>query len=154
VNQHWAEFGRNVYQRFDYEDLDASSANRVIEHLNGIISGGPTVWAKYPFGESTQIVSADDFYYTDPVDSSITKNQGIRFLFSDGSRLIWRISGTGSVGATIRLYMEQVSLDAPGTNTVSLPPSTYDRLKAFADYALSVSRIQELTGRLSPTVIT
>ena len=95
------------------------------------------------------VVSADEFEYKDPVDGSVSKHQGIRYLFGDGSRLVFRLSGTGSVGATIRIYIEQYEKDSSKTGRASS-----DALSPLVDVALKFSKIKEYTGRSAPTVIT
>jgi phosphoglucomutase len=94
----------------------------------------------------------DDFEYVDPVDGSVTVKQGIRFIFTDGSRIIFRLSGTGSVGATVRLYMERYV--APGGAEGSLGLQTGEALKDLVTAAAEVSKLKEFTGRDEPTVIT
>lgn len=99
VRDHWAEFGRNFFSRYDYEAVDAAAADRMVAHLRAVIASSKK---GDKFGDFA-LESADDFAYTDPVDGSVSKNQGIRFVFQDGSRIIVRLSGTGSAGATVRL---------------------------------------------------
>ena len=96
-----------------------------------------------------QVKSADEFEYTDPVDGSFSQHQGIRFLFEDGSRIIFRLSGTGSVGATIRLYIEQYVSDSSKHTQ-----ETADALKTLVTIALGLSDMEANTGRKEPTVIT
>lgn len=102
VTRHWKHYGRNYYSRYDYENVDAQAADQLMTHL---ISQFPH-WNEQPYA-----LRADIFDYTDPIDHSISRNQGIRFIQKDGSRIIFRLSGTGSVGATIRIYFEQYSKD-------------------------------------------
>ncbi|KAH9301626.1 hypothetical protein KI387_013209, partial [Taxus chinensis] len=107
VREHWATYGRNFFSRYDYEECESDGANRMVEHLRVLI-------AKAKAGEkygSYTLKFADDFSYTDPVDRSVALKQGIRFIFTDGSRIVFRLSGTGSSGATIRLYVEQYEPD-------------------------------------------
>ena len=99
VREHWAEYGRNFFSRYDYEAVDAAAADKMVAHLRAVIASSKR---GDKFGEFA-LESADDFAYTDPVDGSVSKNQGIRFVFQDGSRIIVRLSGTGSAGATVRL---------------------------------------------------
>ena len=99
VREHWAEYGRNFFSRYDYEAVDAAAADTMVAHLRAVIASSKR---GDKFGEFV-LESADDFAYTDPVDGSVSKNQGIRFVFQDGSRIIVRLSGTGSAGATVRL---------------------------------------------------
>lgn len=143
--EHWKEFGRNFFSRYDYENCDSGDANKMMDHIRGIIANSSKGTM---FGEF-ELDFADDFEYTDPVDGSVAKKQGLRFVFTDGSRIIFRLSGTGSSGATIRLYIEQYSAD----------PSTYgndaqESLGPIIQVALGISRLQEYTGRDKPTVIT
>lgn len=98
VEAHWAQYGRNVYSRYDYEGVDSDAAAKVVEHLESVIAAAKK---GDKFGDYV-LETADNFAYTDPIDGSIATGQGIRFVFQDGSRIIFRLSGTGSAGATIR----------------------------------------------------
>ncbi|KAI9078198.1 hypothetical protein K1719_039812 [Acacia pycnantha] len=145
VNEYWATYGRNFFSRYDYEECESESANKMIEYLRESISKSKP-GDKYG---SYVLKFADDFTYTDPVDGSVVSKQGVRFVFTDGSRIIYRLSGTGSAGATIRIYIEKFESD----------PSKHDAdaqtaLKPLIDLALSVSKLKEFTGREKPTVIT
>lgn len=147
VESHWKEYGRNYYSRFDYEGVDTEQANAVMKHLSEeIIGKAQPDSTKY---KSFTVKLADNFTYNDVFDGSVSKNQGIRLIFTDGSRLVWRLSGTGSVGATIRLYIEKY--EAPSGN---LHQETQSALKELVEIAAEVSRLKELTGREKPTVIT
>jgi len=144
VNKHWKTYGRNFYSRYDYEQVDSDKANQLMAHLvqsqTDLVgkSLGPFV-----------VAAADEFEYTDQFDSSVSSHQGIRFLFDDGSRIIFRLSGTGSTGATIRLYLEQYEADESKFNQ-----ETQDALRDLVKVALEISKMQEFTGRDAPTVIT
>jgi phosphoglucomutase len=150
VREHWARFGRNYYCRYDYEGVDAAAADAVMAHLRGKVaegaaaggggggSGGPFVLAK-----------ADEFSYTDPVDGSVSARQGLRFIYADGSRIVFRLSGTGSVGATLRVYIEKYE---PVGGDHNLP--TAAALKELVGVALGLAEIEHFTGRKEPTVIT
>ena len=144
VQAHWAKFGRNFYSRYDYEALPTEAANGVMQHLRDSFA---TLTGKQ-FGKYT-VQTCDDFSYTDPVDGSISKGQGIRLLFSDGSRIIFRLSGTGTEGATLRVYLEAFEADATQHHL-----DAQVALKALIDIALQVSELQNRTGRDKPTVIT
>ena len=152
VREHWRKYGRNYYCRYDYEGVDTAAATAVMEHLGGLVTkhsgkgGAPT-----PLGTSGnyRLACADNFTYHDPVDGSVSKNQGLRFIMEDGSRVVYRLSGTGSVGATIRVYIEKFEGD-PTKHT--LP--TAEALKELVSIALSISNLEKLTGRKEPTVIT
>ena len=106
VREHWADYGRNYYSRHDYEEVDAAAANGLMEHLRSQLEVLPG--RILPAGT---VETADDFTYTDPVDGSVSKNQGIRILFTDGSRIVFRLSGTGTAGATLRVYLERFEPD-------------------------------------------
>merc|ERR1719243_464443 len=99
--------------------------------------------------QGMEIKTNDVFEYNDPVDGSVSKNQGIRFIFTDGSRIIFRLSGTGVAGATIRLYLEKY--EAP---TGDLGKHQFEVVKPLAAIALEISKLKEFTGRNTPTVIT
>jgi phosphoglucomutase len=98
---------------------------------------------------SFEVAEADDFSYTDPIDGSVSKNQGLYIKFTDGSRIIFRLSGTGSSGATVRLYVERYSKEEK-----EYPLDAQDGLKPLIEVALSVSKLQEFTKRQEPSVIT
>ncbi|KAH8495999.1 hypothetical protein Peur_055306 [Populus x canadensis] len=151
VRNHWATYGRHYYTRYDYENVDAGAAKELMAYLvklqsslaevNEIVSGIRS--------DVSKVVHADEFEYKDPIDGSISKHQGIRYLFEDGSRLVFRLSGTGSEGATIRLYIEQYEKDPSKTGRDS-----QDALAPLVAVALGLSKMQEFTGRSAPTVIT
>ena len=103
MTAHWREYGRNYYSRHDYEEVDAEAANALMADLRGRLS---TLAGQHG------ITAADDFAYDDPVDGSRTTAQGIRLLFEDGSRIVYRLSGTGTAGATLRVYIERYEPDA------------------------------------------
>ena len=144
VREHWAHFGRNVYSRYDYEGLPTEVAQGVMQHLQesfATLSGAQ-------FGKYT-VQLCDDFSYTDPVDGSVSKNQGVRILFSDGSRIIFRLSGTGTEGATLRVYLEAYEAD---TSRHHLDAQV--ALAELIGIALQISELRQRTGREQPTVIT
>jgi len=143
---HWKEYGRNFFSRYDYEGCDSESANKMIDYLRNTILPNATKGSK--MGAFT-VETADDFEYTDPIDGSVASKQGVRIVFSDGSRIIFRLSGTGSSGATIRLYIEQYESDES-----KFLLDAQDALKPIIETALEVSKLQEFTGRDKPTVIT
>jgi len=144
VKAHWAEYGRNVYSRHDYEAIPTENANSVISHLRDQFNAltGETLG-------SYQVKTCDDFSYTDPVDGSVSKLQGIRILFTDGSRIVFRLSGTGTQGATIRIYLE-----AYDPNTANHHLDAQDALQEMIQIALQISDLKARTGREKPTVIT
>lgn len=145
VKDHWATYGRNFFSRYDYEECESEGANEMIAYLRGLVS---TSKAGDKYGSYT-LNFADDFSYVDPVDGSVASKQGVRFVFTDGSRIIFRLSGTGSAGATVRMYVEQFEPDASKHNV-----DAQTALQPLIDLALSVSKLKEFTGREKPTVIT
>ena len=144
VQEHWQQYGRNYYSRHDYEGVDISKANTLISNL---LAALPNLKGKQ-FG-NYQVEYADDFSYTDPIDHSVSHNQGIRIGFTDGSRIVFRLSGTGTQGATLRVYLE--SYESDPAKQQSDPQTALASLIAIAD---EVAQIQALTGREQPTVIT
>jgi phosphoglucomutase len=142
VEGHWREFGRNYYSRHDYEEVDADYANGLMKGLRDQLP--KLVGAKAAGGV---IATADDFEYHDPVDSSVSKNQGIRLVWEDGSRIVYRLSGTGTAGATLRVYIEKY-------DDTNLAMETQAALAPLIDYADKVAGIKARTGRNEPTVIT
>ncbi|KPA78190.1 putative phosphoglucomutase [Leptomonas pyrrhocoris] len=150
VEEHWATYGRNYYCRYDYEEVDAEAAHAVMEKVE------TTTSTDVPALNGVACKTIDNFSYTDPIDHSVSTKQGVRVLFDDGSRFVLRLSGTGSSGATIRLYLEQY-MD-PETVKAHLAAKTLPTagmaLKALIEIALSVSQMESFTGREAPTVIT
>ena len=144
VKRHWLQFGRNVYSRHDYEDLPLDAANGVIDHLREQF----TSLAGKTFGHYT-VKTCDDFSYTDPIDGSVSTKQGLRVLFTDGSRIVFRLSGTGTAGATLRIYLEAFE---PDTNKHDLDAQTL--LAEMIQIALNLTELKARTGRDTPTVIT
>jgi phosphoglucomutase len=144
VREHWAKYGRNVYSRYDYEALPTADAQAVMQQVKN--SFGSLVGAQ--FGSYT-VQHCDDFSYTDPVDGSVSTGQGIRVLFSDGSRIIVRLSGTGTEGATLRVYLE-----AYDANVANHHLDAQVALHELIQVALQITQLKQLTGREQPTVIT
>lgn len=144
VFQHWRDYGRNFYTRHDYEAIDTGKANDLMAHLRSFI-GKKDVPAL-----GTKILTlSDDFAYHDPVDNSDSKGQGIRFLFKDGSRIIFRLSGTGTEGATLRVYIENYEPDPAKQGG-----DTQTALADLIQIARNLAEIESRTGRNAPTVIT
>ncbi|HEY9597640.1 MAG TPA: alpha-D-glucose phosphate-specific phosphoglucomutase [Cyanophyceae cyanobacterium] len=144
VREHWQIYGRNYYSRHDYEAVDSDRANTLMENLRSSLS----TMKSTQLG-SYQVEYADDFSYTDPVDGSISQKQGIRIGFTDGSRIVFRLSGTGTQGATLRVYLESYEPDVAKQNLD--PQEALADLIAIAD---DVAQIRTLTGMDKPTVIT
>ena len=144
VREHWQTYGRNYYSRHDYEGVPKDQANTLMDTLRSAI---PTMKGQQ-LGAYT-VDYADDFSYTDPIDSSVSQKQGIRIGFTDGSRIVFRLSGTGTQGATLRVYLESYEADA--TQHGQDPQVALGALIAIAD---QVAQIRTLTGMEQPTVIT
>jgi len=144
VREHWARFGRNYYSRHDYEAVDSGAAAALMDELRGKLAtlAGQTL-------DGRKLKLADDFAYTDPVDGSVAERQGVRLVFEDGSRIVLRLSGTGTEGATLRLYLERYEAD-PAQH--DLP--TQEALAPLARIADQLADIRERLGRDQPSVIT
>jgi phosphoglucomutase len=141
---HWASYGRNYYTRHDFEEVDLSAATALMDALRARLSALPG----QSFG-ALKVEAADDFAYHDPVDGSDTPAQGIRVMFAGGSRIVYRLSGTGTVGATLRVYLERY--EPPGENL------GLDAQAALADLialSRSLAEIEQRTGRKEPSVVT
>ena len=145
VREHWATYGRNYYTRHDYEEVDAAIANKLVDDLRAGLPG----LAGRNLADDLQIAYADDFTYHDPVDGSTSARQGIRIGFTDGSRIVVRLSGTGTVGATLRVYLERYEA-ADGRHDLETQ-SALDSLIGVAD---ELTGIKQRTGRQEPSVIT
>ena len=146
LNKHYEQFGRNYFSRYDYEEVESKGATQMITNLRTMVneSKSETIGQVH---SGYEIVDCDDFTYTDPIDHSVSTKQGVRFIFKDGSRIIFRLSGTGSQGATIRLYVEKYSREEVNLKTA-------DAIKDLIEIALKISNLEGLTGRKTPTVIT
>ncbi|NOS94792.1 MAG: alpha-D-glucose phosphate-specific phosphoglucomutase [Methylotenera sp.] len=144
LKAHWLEFGRNVYSRHDYESIPTDAANDVIAHIKLQFTSLPN----QRFGSYTVKV-CDDFSYHDSIDGSVSNNQGIRILFTDGSRIVFRLSGTGTEGATLRIYLEAFEPDSAKHHL-----DAQVALAEMIQIALQISQLVERTGRVTPTVIT
>ena len=144
VRDHWKTFGRNFYTRYDYEEIPTETANGVMSHIREQLPQLP--------GRSIgnrRVKIADDFSYQDSVDGSTSSQQGLRILFEDGARIVYRLSGTGTQGATIRIYIESYESDAQKQDV-----DAQLALSELIAAALDVAQLKEKTGREKPTVIT
>jgi phosphoglucomutase len=144
ARDHWQRFGRNYYARHDYEGLEIDGAEALMAHLRGSLAGlaGRTV-------EGLTIEVADDFTYHDPVDGSVSANQGVRVMFEGGARIVYRLSGTGTEGATLRVYLERYE---PGPGQLDLDPAP--ALQRIIAAARAIAQISQFTGRSEPSVET
>ncbi len=144
VHEHWQKFGRDIYCRHDYEAVENDIANDIVEHLRGQLDSLPN----QSFGDYT-VSYADEFSYLDPIDGSESPNQGIRIGFSNGSRIVFRLSGTGTVGATLRIYLERYEPDAGQHDQ-----ETQTALAELIELAEQFCEVKKRTGRNGPCVIT
>jgi phosphoglucomutase len=144
VQAHWRKFGRNYYTRYDYEGIETAAANGLMEHLQSGLDDLPGTVL-----EGHTVDYADNFTYTDPVDGSVSENQGIRIGFTDGARIVFRLSGTGTEGATLRVYLEAFEPDPEKQGH-----ETADVMQALVGVATGIAEIETRTGRKAPTVIT
>ncbi|MBX3529235.1 MAG: alpha-D-glucose phosphate-specific phosphoglucomutase [Rhizobiaceae bacterium] len=144
VVAHWREFGRNYYTRHDYEEVESEAANGLMADLRGKLGVLPGL--KFA---GLVVETADDFAYHDPVDGSVSRNQGIRVLFQGGSRVVFRLSGTGTSGATLRVYIERYEPDA-AQHGIETQEAVADLIRA----ADEIAGIAQRTGRDRPSVIT
>jgi len=138
IRDHWKKYGRNYYSRYDYEGLETEQADDIFSKLKSRMN---------QFADEKSGNKADIFEYTDPIDGSVATNQGLRFMYEDGSRFVFRLSGTGSSGATVRIYLERYDKE-------NVEFETADALKDLVQKALEYSEINQVSGRDGPTVIT
>ncbi len=143
AREHWATYGRNYYTRHDFDEVDLSAAQGLMAHMREATATLPGK----AFGALT-VEAADDFAYHDPVDGSDAKNQGVRVMFKGGSRIVYRLSGTGTVGATLRVYIERYE---PPTG--DLGEETQAALTDLIALSRSLAEIEKRTGRTAPSVI-
>jgi phosphoglucomutase len=144
VRAHWRRFGRDYYTRHDYEAVDSERASGLLDNLHHELAG----LTGRRFG-AFEVQSSDDFCYTDPVDHSVSSGQGVRILFKGGARIVFRLSGTGTEGATLRVYLERHEPDPEHQNQ-----DPQSALKELIDIADGIAGIRERTQRPGPDVIT
>jgi len=144
VTEHWATYGRNYYSRHDYEEVESDRANALVDELRAKLGSLPGTSVR-----GLKIVKADDFAYHDPVDGSVSEHQGIRILFEGGSRVVLRLSGTGTSGATLRVYIERYEPDEARHDL-----DTQEALADLIAAADDIAGIKSHTGRNKPSVIT
>ncbi|EJC99976.1 phosphoglucomutase [Fomitiporia mediterranea MF3/22] len=148
---HYEKYGRSFFSRYDYEEVASDAAGKMVDALNKHIADGSLLGKEFKAstGESFTVSETTNFDYTDPIDKSVSKNQGQIVRFSDGSRVVFRLSGTGSQGATVRMYVEKYTKDVK-----QYGQETAEGLKGLIEVALSISQLKEFLGRDKPTVIT
>ncbi|KAL1398090.1 hypothetical protein pipiens_002435 [Culex pipiens pipiens] len=146
--EHWKRYGRNYFTRYDYEECDLAPCNEMMDTLEKTITDAAFVGKDFSAGGKTYKVKlGDNFSYNDPIDKSVSTKQGLRIVFTDGSRVVMRLSGTGSSGATVRLYIDSYERE-------NVLGQAADMLKPLIDIALQISKLPQYTGRNAPTVIT
>ena len=150
VTGHWAEYGRNFYTRHDYEGISLESGQAIMSNLRELVSDSAKAQAALSaLGCEVNLSQCDDFSYVDPVDNSTSPSQGIRLIFEDQSRIVYRLSGTGTVGATLRVYIEK-----PVADQSAHQADTQETLQKLISLAGQVAKIEEISGRTEPSVIT
>jgi phosphoglucomutase len=145
--QHWQAYGRNFFTRYDYEEVPEDAAKKLMDHIMSLSRADPPlVGMKF---EGFELTTIDEFEYVDPIDASVSANQGHRILFADGSRIVFRLSGTGSSGATVRMYIERYD-----DNAENYGKETEEALAPLVKVALELSKLETFLEREKPTVIT
>jgi len=150
LQDHYEKYGRSFFSRYDYEEVDSDGAKKMVDHINQKIESTSLIGEKFNSSTGEFAISETyNFNYTDPIDGSISKNQGQVIRFADGSRVVFRLSGTGSQGATIRLYVERYTKDKS-----EFGKETASGIAGLIEVALELSELEKFTGRKQPTVIT
>ena len=144
VEEHWARFGRNYYTRHDYEAVDSDIAKQLVADLRGKLASLPGTSVN-----DLKIEKADDFAYHDPIDHSVSEHQGIRIYFEGGARVVLRLSGTGTSGATIRIYIERYEADQAKHDL-----DTQETLATLIDAVEQIAEVKKRSGRTEPSVVT
>ncbi|KAH9849026.1 phosphoglucomutase [Lenzites betulinus] len=155
LEKHYAVYGRSFFSRYDYEEVPSVGAQSLVDAINVHITTGSlasTAHVSKSTGQKFTVADVTNFDYTDPIDGSISRNQGQIVTFADGSRVVFRLSGTGSQGATVRLYVERYVPASAGP--AELNKDTQEGLKGLIEVALQISNLPEFLGRDKPTVIT
>ncbi|KAI6041318.1 hypothetical protein EDC04DRAFT_3060141 [Pisolithus marmoratus] len=155
LQKHYSVYGRSFFSRYDYEEVSSEGANKLVALLDDAIrtsSLANTTHHSKSTGQDYRISSVTSFSYKDPIDGSVSTNQGQIVLFDDGSRVVFRLSGTGSAGATVRMYVERYV--GPDAGPEELSRDTAEGLKGLIEVALEITRLKEFLQRDHPTVIT
>jgi len=152
LQDHYKKYGRSFFSRYDYESVSSDGANKLVQTLNSQITSSSLTGKSFTSQSTKQtfkISESFNFNYTDPIDHSTSKNQGQVIKFDDGSRVVFRLSGTGSEGATVRMYAERYTKDES-----DFAKETSEGLKGLIEVALEMTRLKEFLGREKPDVIT
>ena len=155
LQEFYSIYGRSFFSRYDYEEVSSEGANALVAHLNNALSSGlldKTIHTSSSTKNKFTVSGLSNFEYKDPIDQSISKNQGHVITFDDGSRVVFRLSGTGSQGATVRMYVERYVPASAGENELKKPAA--EGLKSLIEVALEISKLKAFLGRDDPTVIT
>lgn len=155
LQSHYKVYGRSFFSRYDYEEVPSDGAHALVAHLETALKTGSlanTTHASISTSEKYTVSGLYDFEYKDPIDHSVSSNQGQVITFTDGSRVVFRLSGTGSQGATVRMYVERYV--APEAGPEELSRDAADGLKGLIEVALELSNLKQFLGREKPTVIT
>jgi len=151
LQAHYKTYGRSFFSRYDYEEVSSEGAKKLVDNLDQHLTNASLKNVDYPtsFGENFTVADLTNFSYTDPIDGSVSKNQGHIIQFTDGSRVVFRLSGTGSQGATVRMYVERYTKDES-----QYTKETAEGLKGLIEVALQITKLKEYLEREEPTVIT
>jgi len=155
LQEFYSIYGRSFFSRYDYEEVSSEGANALVAHLNNALSSGSldnTIHTSSSTKNKFTVSGLYNFEYKDPIDQSISKNQGHVITFDDGSRVVFRLSGTGSQGATVRMYVERYVPASAGEKELNKPAA--EGLKSLIEVALEISKLKAFLGRDDPTVIT
>lgn len=155
LKEFYSIYGRSFFSRYDYEEVSSEGANSLVANLDQALTSGSLNNTEHVSASTSNkfvISGLYNFEYKDPIDHSVSKNQGHVITFSDGSRVVFRLSGTGSQGATVRMYVERYL--APNAPAEELNKSAAEGLKGLIEVALEVSKLKHYLGRDEPTVIT
>jgi len=155
LQAHYKIYGRSFFSRYDYEEVPSDGAQGLVAHLNKALTSKSldnTTHTASSTSTKFTVSGLYDFEYTDPIDHSVSSNQGQVITFTDGSRVVFRLSGTGSQGATVRMYVERYV--PPEASAEELERDAADGLKGLIEVALALSQLKEFLGREEPTVIT
>lgn len=153
--KHYSVYGRSFFSRYDYEEVSSEGAHKLVAQIDKFLDTQSLINKTYTSASTSSEFTVSGIYnfeYKDPIDHSVSSNQGHVITFSDGSRVVFRLSGTGSQGATVRMYVERyVAADA---GDAELKREAADGLKGLIEVALEISNLKEFLGREKPTVIT
>lgn len=154
LNEFYSIYGRSFFSRYDYEEVPSEGANALVKNLNDAITSGSLNNSVHASSNGTQFTISGlyNFEYKDPIDNSVSKNQGQVITFADGSRVVFRLSGTGSQGATVRMYIERYLPASASAEELAKPAA--EGLQSLIDVALELSKLKEYLGVDKPTVIT